>query len=60
MYDFRELISHLDLEVLIETIKWVRNLANISPMKDMVSKEHNPGPEAQTGENNSSVRIVTY
>lgn len=40
----------VDAEMFLETIKFVRGLAEISPIKDMIVKEVNPGPKVQTDE----------
>ncbi|KAI0072989.1 alcohol oxidase [Panus rudis PR-1116 ss-1] len=38
----------IDLDTFVEQIKFARNLANISPLKDMIVKEVNPGPEIKS------------
>ncbi|KAI0072987.1 alcohol oxidase [Panus rudis PR-1116 ss-1] len=38
----------IDGDILVEQVKFARNLANISPLKDMIVKEINPGPEVNT------------
>ncbi|KAI0353068.1 GMC oxidoreductase [Trametes cingulata] len=42
--------EEVDLQVWVEMVKFVRNLRNIAPLKDMTTKELNPGPEVQTDE----------
>ncbi|KAI0921212.1 hypothetical protein AcW2_006258 [Taiwanofungus camphoratus] len=46
-FDPRYLEQETDLEVWVEMVKFVRNLANIEPLKDMVVKELNPGSEVE-------------
>ncbi|KAJ8468739.1 hypothetical protein ONZ51_g9450 [Trametes cubensis] len=45
-----EEIGKLYLQVWVEMVKFARNLKNVSPLKDMITKEHNPGPDVQTDE----------
>ncbi|KAJ3556843.1 hypothetical protein NM688_g1798 [Phlebia brevispora] len=47
-YDPRYMEEAIDLEIALEIIKYVRKLANTAPLKDMLEKELNPGPECQT------------
>lgn len=49
-FDPRYFERNVDVEMFMETIKWMRNLAKISPIKDMIAREINPGPEVQTDE----------
>ncbi|EKM51206.1 uncharacterized protein PHACADRAFT_200028 [Phanerochaete carnosa HHB-10118-sp] len=49
-FDPRYLERNVDADVLLEATKFMRNLANISPLKDMIVKELNPGPTVQTDE----------
>ncbi|KAI9068482.1 GMC oxidoreductase [Trametes sanguinea] len=42
--------EEVDLQVSVEMVKFARNLKNISPLKEMIAREHNPGPEIQTDE----------
>ncbi|EIM79352.1 GMC oxidoreductase [Stereum hirsutum FP-91666 SS1] len=38
----------IDLQTFIETVKFVRTLRHISPWKELVVREVNPGPDVQT------------
>ncbi|KAI0375888.1 GMC oxidoreductase [Pilatotrama ljubarskyi] len=49
-FDPRYFEEEVDLQVWVEMVKFVRNLNNIAPLKDMTTKELNPGPEVQTDE----------
>ncbi|KAI0776222.1 alcohol oxidase [Trametes elegans] len=49
-YDPHYFEEEVDLQVWIEMIKFAKNLANISPLKDMIAKELNPGPKINTDE----------
>ncbi|KAI0079016.1 alcohol oxidase [Panus rudis PR-1116 ss-1] len=40
----------VDLEIYTEVVRFVRKIADHSPLKDLVAKEHNPGPDCQTDE----------
>ncbi|KAL7282581.1 hypothetical protein ACG7TL_004052 [Trametes sanguinea] len=42
--------EEVDLQVSVEMVKFARNLKNISPLKEMIAREHNPGPEIQSDE----------
>ncbi|GJE93556.1 GMC oxidoreductase [Phanerochaete sordida] len=39
-----------DVEAFLETIKFMRNLVKLSPLKDIIAREINPGPEVETDE----------
>ncbi|TFK94202.1 GMC oxidoreductase [Polyporus arcularius HHB13444] len=49
-FDPRYFDEEVDLQVWVEMVKFCRNLRNISPLKEMTTKEHNPGPDVQTDE----------
>ncbi|KAI0650509.1 GMC oxidoreductase [Trametes meyenii] len=49
-FDPRYFEEEVDLQVWVEMVKFARSLQNISPLKDMTTKELNPGPEVQTDE----------
>ncbi|KAI0751029.1 alcohol oxidase [Daedaleopsis nitida] len=49
-FDPRYFDEEVDLQVWVEMVKFTRNLRNISPLKDITTKERNPGPEVQTDE----------
>ncbi|KAI0072978.1 GMC oxidoreductase [Panus rudis PR-1116 ss-1] len=41
--------EEVDLDMLVEQVKWARHLAeHVSPLKDIIVKAVNPGPEVQT------------
>ncbi|KAI0331245.1 GMC oxidoreductase [Cubamyces sp. BRFM 1775] len=42
--------EEVDLQVWVEMIKFARSLRNVSPLKEMTTKELNPGPDVQTDE----------
>ncbi|KAL6309726.1 alcohol oxidase [Sparassis latifolia] len=39
-----------DLEIWLEAVKYTRSLAQVAPLKDMISARVKPGPEVQTDE----------
>ncbi|KAI9000791.1 alcohol oxidase [Trametes punicea] len=49
-FDPHYLEEEVDLQVWIEMMKFIRNLPSYPPLKDMITKELNPGPEVQTDE----------
>ncbi|KAI0774498.1 alcohol oxidase [Fomes fomentarius] len=49
-FDPRYFDEEVDLQVWVEMVKFARSLRNVSPLKEMTTKEHNPGPEVQTDE----------
>ncbi|KIP10401.1 hypothetical protein PHLGIDRAFT_240805 [Phlebiopsis gigantea 11061_1 CR5-6] len=49
-FDARYFEQSLDLDIHVEMVKFARRVANTAPLKDMVVKEVNPGPEVQTDE----------
>ncbi|EIW61651.1 GMC oxidoreductase [Trametes versicolor FP-101664 SS1] len=49
-FDPRYFDEEVDLQVWVEMVKFARSLRNIAPLKDMTTKELNPGPEVQTDE----------
>ncbi|KAH9899627.1 hypothetical protein C8Q73DRAFT_680554 [Cubamyces lactineus] len=49
-FDPHYLEEEIDLQVWVEMVKFTRNLKNVSPLKDMITKEYNPGPDIQTDE----------
>lgn len=49
-FDPHYLERNADAEMLLEIIKWVRSLSSVSPFKEMIAREVNPGPEVQTDE----------
>lgn len=49
-FDPHYLERNADAEMFLEMAKWMRNLGNVSPFKDMIAGEVNPGPEVQTDE----------
>ena len=42
--------SRVDLDTLLEVVKYVRKLAEVSPFKDLIVGEVNPGPNVTTDE----------
>ncbi|KAI9000789.1 GMC oxidoreductase [Trametes punicea] len=48
--DPRYFEEEVDLRVWVEMVKFARNLRNIPPLRDMTTKELNPGPDVQTDE----------
>ncbi|KAJ3485204.1 hypothetical protein NLI96_g5126 [Meripilus lineatus] len=38
----------VDLQMLVEMVKFIRNLTHVSPLKDLITKELNPGPAVQS------------
>ncbi|KAJ3556842.1 hypothetical protein NM688_g1799 [Phlebia brevispora] len=49
-YDPHYFEQGVDLDIHTEMTKYARKLAEITPFKDMIAKEANPGPEVQTDE----------
>ncbi|EKM59947.1 uncharacterized protein PHACADRAFT_206164 [Phanerochaete carnosa HHB-10118-sp] len=49
-FDPRYFEHGTDLDVLMETAKFARNLVQHAPLKDMVAREITPGPAVQTDE----------
>jgi len=47
-YDPHYFEDQADLDIITECIKFGRSLASISPLKDLIVKELNPGPEVQS------------
>ncbi|EPS98728.1 hypothetical protein FOMPIDRAFT_1125896 [Fomitopsis schrenkii] len=45
--DPRYFEQEIDLEMFSETVKYTRKLAEVSPLKDMIVNETNPGPEVK-------------
>ncbi|KAJ3550489.1 hypothetical protein NM688_g5068 [Phlebia brevispora] len=48
--DARYFDQDIDLDVYVEAVKFARALSKLTPMKDMIVGEHNPGPKATTDE----------
>ncbi|EMD40394.1 hypothetical protein CERSUDRAFT_91114 [Gelatoporia subvermispora B] len=42
--------EEIDMEILTEFVNYVRNLAHVSPFKEIVARERNPGPDVRTDE----------
>ncbi|THV01184.1 alcohol oxidase [Dendrothele bispora CBS 962.96] len=42
--------NDIETQSLVETVKWLRRLAQTMPLKENLDHEHNPGPEVQTDE----------
>ncbi|KAH9913050.1 GMC oxidoreductase-domain-containing protein [Amylocystis lapponica] len=42
--------EEIDLDMFVEMTKFMRTMADVAPLKDMIVKEHNPGAEVQTDE----------
>ncbi|OCH94556.1 alcohol oxidase [Obba rivulosa] len=40
--------EEIDMEIVFEFVKFVRGLAHVTPLKDLVVGERNPGPDVQT------------
>ncbi|KAI0797157.1 alcohol oxidase [Abortiporus biennis] len=38
----------VDLQIILEQVKFTRKLENISPLKDVIAAQHNPGPNIQS------------
>ncbi|KAI0638410.1 GMC oxidoreductase [Trametes polyzona] len=49
-FDPRYFEEEVDIQVWLEMVKFARNLRNVSPLKEMTTKELNPGPEVETDE----------
>ncbi|KAI0331244.1 GMC oxidoreductase [Cubamyces sp. BRFM 1775] len=49
-FDPHYLEEEIDLQVWVEMVKFMRNLKNVAPLRDMITKELNPGPNVQTDE----------
>ncbi|PSR73741.1 hypothetical protein PHLCEN_2v10431 [Hermanssonia centrifuga] len=49
-FDAHYFEQDVDLEIFTEMCKFARKMADIAPLKDMIVKELNPGPEVQTHE----------
>ncbi|KAH9938079.1 alcohol oxidase [Fomitopsis serialis] len=39
--------QEVDLDIFTESIKWIRKLADVSPLKDIIVNELNPGPQVK-------------
>ncbi|KAH9929344.1 GMC oxidoreductase [Fomitopsis serialis] len=46
-FDPRYFEHEVDLDVFTESVKWARKLADVSPLKDIIVNELNPGPQAK-------------
>ncbi|THU83178.1 GMC oxidoreductase [Dendrothele bispora CBS 962.96] len=42
--------NDIETQSMVETVKWLRRLAQTMPIKENLDHEHNPGPEVQTDE----------
>ncbi|KAH9840900.1 GMC oxidoreductase [Rhodofomes roseus] len=42
-FDPRYFEQEVDLDILVESVKWVRTLADVAPLKNLIVCEHNPG-----------------
>ncbi|CAL1708210.1 unnamed protein product [Somion occarium] len=49
-FDPHYLDHDIDLHIMTELVKFTRGLSRISPLKDVIAKEHNPGQGVQTDE----------
>ncbi|KAH9943228.1 alcohol oxidase [Epithele typhae] len=49
-FDPRYFEEEVDLQVFLEMVKFSRSLASVAPLKDMIVKELNPGPDVQSDE----------
>ncbi|EKM52445.1 uncharacterized protein PHACADRAFT_211701 [Phanerochaete carnosa HHB-10118-sp] len=59
-FDPRYFEHEADLDVLVETAKFARNIAQHAPLKDMVAREIAPGPAVQTDEQLREFVKATY
>ncbi|TFY67647.1 hypothetical protein EVJ58_g1480 [Rhodofomes roseus] len=46
-FDPRYFEQEVDLDIFTESVKWCRKLADLSPMKDVIVHELNPGPQVK-------------
>ncbi|KAI0347718.1 alcohol oxidase [Trametopsis cervina] len=52
--------QEIDLELLLDLVKRARSISQTAPLKDLIVKEHNPGPEIQGDEDIKKWILQTF